>query len=55
MSIINGGEEKYEFYEVVEKIQEPLHYLHVLVKDFERVGKHELKHFDTFALPHTLH
>ena len=40
---------------MVEKVQEPLHYLHILIKEFERVGKHELEYFDTFASPHTFH
>ena len=49
------AEEEYDFHKAVEKFRKPLHYLHVLIKKFDRTGKHELEHFDTFASPHTLH
>ena len=57
MSIINkGGRETcMSSMRRLKKNWEPLCYLHDLVKEFERAGKHEFEHFDIFALPHTLH
>ena len=55
MSIINGSGRWIWDPRGGWKNWEPQHQLHVLVKKFDRIGKHELEHLDTFTSPHTLY